>query len=96
MDVVVRIKTKGEPGGADEVHGKRHGTGIKDNGFPVSEFERIISMTFDVYEIETFPTKKFEATMIRVLQEEKKKSHRGILVNARDVRTYGCLGVPQV
>lgn len=53
-------------------------------------------MTFDVYEIETFPTKKFEATMIRVLQEEKKKSHRGILVNARDVRTYGCLGVPQV
>lgn len=47
------------------VHG-RHETGIKvNNGFHVPAFERNISMTFDVYEIETFPqTKKSEASMI--------------------------------
>lgn len=46
------------------VHG-RHETGIKVNGFHVPAFERNISMTFDVYEIETLPqTKKSEASMI--------------------------------
>lgn len=45
------------------VHG-RHERGI-NNGFHVPAFERNISMTFDVYEIETFPqTKKSEASMI--------------------------------